>query len=61
MLDGTERIGALNTQIRSVEQEVQKALNAFRSEMHRLALAEQAHERFLKSPDSYAVEDIHGP
>ncbi|MBK3384609.1 restriction endonuclease [Streptomyces sp. DEF1AK] len=27
--------------------------------MHCLALAEQAHERFLKSPDSYAVEDIH--
>ncbi|MFJ4007712.1 restriction endonuclease [Streptomyces sp. NPDC090023] len=59
LLDGAERIGTLNTQIRSVEQEVQKALNVFRSEMHRLALAEQAHERFLKSPDSYAVEEIH--
>ncbi|MFI8784843.1 restriction endonuclease [Streptomyces albidoflavus] len=59
LVEGTERIGTHNTQIRTVEQNVQKALNAFRSEMHCLALAEQAHERFLKSPDSYAVEDIH--
>ncbi|UDM05585.1 restriction endonuclease [Streptomyces longhuiensis] len=54
-----ERIGVLHAQASNAEQAVQAALTAHREKMHRLALAEDALERFLDSPDSIGLEDIH--
>lgn len=59
LLSGMERIGHLKSPLTNAEQTLHSALSAHREAMHTLALGEHTLQRFLESPDSVALEDIH--